>query len=367
MAPSFRYEPDYAVAPGDSLRDTLGERGMTQADLAARTGLSLKHINQIAQGLAPITAETSLLFEKTTNVPARTWNSLESLYRERLARQDNREDLARDVEWLEHLPLKELIRRGRVTAGADKTKQVEEVCRFFGVADRERWQKLWLTPLVSFRQSTAFAADSGSVAAWLRLGELEASLIDTAPFDARAFKDALAEIRALTIKDPRRALKQLTAICARAGVAVVFLTDIGKTRASGAARWLTPTKALILLSDRYKSDDHFWFSFFHEAGHLLLHSKKETFISKDEKQAKKAALDQQEEQEANAFARNQLIPRRYESQLPLLHTDADVEEFADELGVAPGIVVGRLHNDGYWDWSKGNRLRETIDFGHLLK
>jgi HTH-type transcriptional regulator/antitoxin HigA len=134
-----------------------------------------------------------------------------------------------------------------------------------------------------------------------------------------------------------------------------------------AARWLTPTKALILLSDRYKSDDHFWFSFFHEAGHLLLHSKKETFVSKDEKKAKKETQSTQEEQEANAFAANQLIPRGYESSLPLLHTDADVEAFAHELGIAPGIVVGRLHNSGHWDWSKGNRLRESIDFDALLK
>jgi HTH-type transcriptional regulator / antitoxin HigA len=367
MAPSFRYEPNYAVAPGDSLRDTLRERGMTQADLAARTGLSIKHINQIAQGIAPITAETSLLFERAMDVPARTWNALESLYRERLARRDSRVELAKDAEWLEHLPLKELIRRGKVTAGAGKAQQVEEVCRFFGVADRERWRKLWLTPFVSFRQSTSFAADSGAVATWLRLGELEASLIDTEPFDARTFREALADIRGLTIKDPKRALKQLTAICANAGVAVIFLPDIGKTRASGAARWLTPTKALILLSDRYKTDDHFWFSFFHEAGHLLLHSKKETFVSKDEKQSKQEALTKQEEQEANAFAANQLIPRRCESQLPLLRTDADVEEFAQELGIAPGIVVGRLHNDGHWDWSKGNRLREPVDFAQLLK
>jgi HTH-type transcriptional regulator/antitoxin HigA len=367
MAPSFRYEPDYAVAPGDSLRHTLTERGMTQADLAARTGLSTKHINQIAQGVAPITAETSLLFEKATDVPARTWNALESLYRERLARRDNRAELAKDAEWLEYLPLKELIRRGRVTQDASKPQQVEEVCRFFGVADRERWRKLWLKPLVSFRQSTSFTADSGAVATWIRLGELEASLIDTEPFDARTFRDALAEVRGLTVKEPRRALKHLAEICTRAGVAVVFLPDIGKTRASGAARWLTPTKALILLSDRYKSDDHFWFSFFHEAGHLLLHSKKETFVSKDDKQAKTAALTKQEELEANTFAANQLIPRRYESCLPQLHSEADVEEFANELGIAAGIVVGRLHNDGYWDWGKGNHLRAPIDFEHLLK
>lgn len=360
MASSFRYEPDYAVAPGATVRAALGKLGMTQAELAARSGLSLKHVNQIIQGVAPITPETALLFEKVTDVSARTWNALESRYRERLARGKSQERLAKDADWLQQLPIKELIRRGHVTADATKPKQVEEVCRFFGVADRERWQKVWLAPLVSFRQSPRFAADVGAVATWLRLGEIEAASIRTKPFDARRFREALVEIRALTAKEPNIALKELKQICARAGVAVVFLPDIGKTRASGAARWLTSTKALIQLSDRYKADDSFWFSFFHEAAHLLLHSKKETFVSEGDD----AFPDhtEQEEQEANSFAAAQLIPRRYESRLAYLRTDTDVRVFAAELGIAPGIVVGRLHNDGLWDWSKGNQLRRPIDF-----
>ena len=188
----------------------------------------------------------------------------------------------------------------------------------------------------------------------------EAMLIETEPFNERRFRRALVEIRELTIKNPQFALKRLQAICATAGVAVVLLPELVKTRTSGAARWLTPIKALIQLSDRHKADDHFWFSFFHEAGHLLLHSKKETFITAD------ATKMDREEQEANAFAEAQLIPRRYERRLRSLHTDADVRAFAHELGIAPGIVVGRLHSDELWAWSKGNRLRQPINFDNLM-
>lgn len=362
MASSLRYEPDYAVAPGRTLRSTLSDLGLTQVDLAARTGLSLKHINQIAQGVAPVTPETALLFERVTHVSARYWSSLEAIYRERLARRDDHERLAEDADWLQELPLKELIRRGFVEARADKSDQVEQVCRFFGVADRERWRKLWLAPLVSYRQSSSFEVDTGAIATWLRLGELEALLIETAPFDAKAFKEALGEIRALTRKQPEIALKRLQERCATAGVAVVFLPDIGGTRTSGAARWLTPTKALLQLSDRHKADDQFWFSFFHEAAHLLLHSKKEMFVSEESG----ATVSEQDEDEANNFAANQLIPRRYESWLKELETDNDVREFADELGIAPGIVVGRLHKERIWDWNRGNRLRQKISFDELL-
>jgi Zn-dependent peptidase ImmA (M78 family) len=186
--------------------------------------------------------------------------------------------------------------------------------------------------------------------------------IDTEPFDSKRFRAALTEARALTRLEPRRALRRLRALSAKAGVAIVFLPDIGKTRACGAARWLTPQKALIQLSDRFKADDQFWFSFFHEAAHLLLHSKKELFVSEDGA----ATASDEEEQEANAFAARQLIPRRFERELRQLRTDRDVIDFADELGIAPGIVVGRLHNEGLWDWSRGNRLRQKISFDDVF-
>src|SRR6266536_1877318 len=337
------YQPDYAIAPGATIRSTLVELGMTQADLAARTGLSLKHVNQIIQGAAPITHETALLLEKTTGVPARLWNSLEANYRDRLARTEDKESLAADAEWLEELPIKELVKRGYLTKGADVGTRLQEVCRFFGVANRETWESVWRQPLASFRKSPAFQSDAGAVAAWLRLGELEAASIECKPFDARRFREALTEIRTLTHTDPSEFVPRLVSLCADSGVAVVFVPEIPGTRASGAARWLTPTKALIQLSLRYKSDDHLWFSFFHEAAHVLLHGKKETFIHS--KTAKPAATEHPEdtaEKEANSWAASWLIPRRLEPELRLLTTAAEIQSFAYRLGIAPCIVVGRL-------------------------
>jgi HTH-type transcriptional regulator/antitoxin HigA len=184
MAASLRYEPDYVVEPGRTLRSALEKLGLTQADVAARTGLSLKHVNQVVQGVASITPETALLLERVTDVSAKYWSGLEAGYREKLARRDSRERLAEDTEWLAELPIKELVRRGILNADDDKPTQVEKACRFFGVADPKRWRKVWLAPIVSFRQSPTLTADAGAVATWLRLGELKAAETDTAPFDA---------------------------------------------------------------------------------------------------------------------------------------------------------------------------------------
>jgi Zn-dependent peptidase ImmA (M78 family) len=201
------------------------------------------------------------------------------------------------------------------------------------------------------------------VATWLRLGELKAKEINVEPFDAKHFRRVLGDARALTVKDSRVALNRLQKECAAAGVAIVFLAEIGGTRASGAARWLTPSKALIQLSDRHRADDQFWFSFYHEAAHLLLHSKKEMFVSPVEH----GSIAEAEEDEANRFAEAHLIPRRYEASLRGLQTERDVVKFAGELGIAPGIVVGRLHSEGLWAWSRGNKLKRKISFEELAQ
>src|SRR2546421_9112833 len=91
------FDPDYDVSPGETLRDTLMALEMTQVELATRTGLSLKHVNQIIQGVAPVTPDTALLLEKATGVQARMWNSLESTYRERVLRAESRAALLKEA------------------------------------------------------------------------------------------------------------------------------------------------------------------------------------------------------------------------------------------------------------------------------
>src|SRR5437016_14442760 len=103
----YRHEPDYAVAPGEVLQESIAALGMTQADLAKRSGLSKKTINQIIKGHEPLSHDTALRLERVTRVPARFWNNLEATYRERLARLEEKERLAQDLEWLKAIPAKE--------------------------------------------------------------------------------------------------------------------------------------------------------------------------------------------------------------------------------------------------------------------
>ncbi|GED53726.1 addiction module antidote protein, HigA family [Brevibacillus borstelensis] len=354
----YSFNPDYVVAPGETLLETIEAFGMSQSELAERTGLTAKHINGIIKGRAAITPRTALQFERVLGVPATFWNNLEANYREKLAELEEREQLESEVNWLKQLPLKVLLDRGWIKKGSDNAEQVKNALNFFGCATvdawKEYWQKLFYSQEVVFRKSTAYESEVGAVAAWLRQGELQAHDIKCKPYNTSAFKQALKKIRLLTTQPPEIFVPQMIELCADAGVCVVFVPEIPKCRVNGATRWISPNKALIQLSLRYKTDDHLWFTFFHEAGHILLHGKKGYFLEG-------VNNDGDQEEEANKFAADFLMPPdKYTDLLEGNISRAKIVAFANELRIAPGIIVGRLQHDRYVKFSYFNDLKVRL-------
>lgn len=344
------FRPDYVVPPGETLRDRLAEMNLSQAELAARAGLSTKHVNQIVQGVAPITLDTAIALDRITGIPARLWNRLEAEYREGLVRARPRVLSAEDEKWLSALPIKELQKRHHLPLVKDPGRLFEAALSFFGVADSAAWARIWRGPVASFRRSQAYASDPGAVVSWLRIAQIDAQQRKAAPYSAATFRNVLREIRGLTANgDPNRMVE----LGASAGVVIVFVPEVKGCRISGAAWWASPSRAVVALSDRYKKDDYFWFTFFHEAAHVLLHSKKETFVDD-------GTETDFVEDEANMFAANSLIPPEDAERLRGLVTEDDVESFARELGIAPGIIVGRLQHEGLWSWTRGHRLKRGL-------
>lgn len=355
------FQPDYAVPPGETLRETLKSIEMSQADLARRADLSTKHVNQIIQGEAAITPETALALERVTRVPARIWNSLEANFQAQRIRITQRHRLdPGDLAWLKQFPAGELVRRHAIDGSNDAHLLFDQVLGFFGVANRNAWEKLWRSPEAAFRQSPAFQADEFAVATWLRLGELEAAQLRTDPFDRAAFRVALDEARGLMTGAPDEFFPAMVDLCAQAGVAIVLVPEVKGARASGASRWTSPTKAIIQLSMRYRWEDHFWFSFFHEGGHLYLHGKRRAFVDLPAGPDERGASDGELEAEANQFAQDILIPPVEAALLSDFESRTDIIEFAQRLRIPPGVVVGRMQREGYLPWHVNNDLRRRF-------
>ena len=301
------YEPDVVSPPGSTLLESLEGLGMTQMELAERTGRPLKTINEIIKGKAAITPETAIQLERVLGSPARFWNNRERHYRDFLARKDESERLSKDIKWLNTVPIDEMVRFNWITKHSDLVEQSREVLSFFGVATPDSYFKFWTGERVAFKRSTEIGGDPAAIAAWLRKGELMGREMDCGQYNERTFRAFLHQLVELSATNNLESIgTELRQRCAEHGVAVAFVPVINgnqATRLCGSARWLTPNKALIQLSLKLTNRSQFWFTFFHEAGHILLHGKKGFFVDNNTGQS-----TDKTEIEADDFARNLLYP-----------------------------------------------------------
>jgi addiction module HigA family antidote len=272
------YRPRRVSPPGGTLLDLLEDRGMPQNELAERTGLTPKTINEIVKAKAPITPDTALKLERSLGVPAEFWLVREQHYQEWMARVRAETEQADAVDWLASLPVRQLLDAGVIARAGSKAEQVGELLRFFGVASPAAWRDLYERPQAAFRRSGAFRSDVGATAAWLRLGELQSQAIKGGQYSASRFRAALKAAALRSRKPLPAVLERLRQSCAAAGVAVALVPALDGCRAAGVARWLSPSKALIQLSDGPGAAGQLWFTFFHEAGHILLHGKRLVFL-----------------------------------------------------------------------------------------
>lgn len=350
------FNPDYLPPPGETLQELLSHYGMSHTELAKRIGRTYKTVNEIVNGKAVINADTALRLEKVFGVSAGFWTNLEQQYRVYLARQDEAEQLENVTGWLKQLPVKAMVERGWIEHCPNRIDQLREVLSFFGISELKDWSSL--CPEAAFRETRAFESKPAAVAAWLRAGEVFASRIKTDAFSRSRLLESIPELRSLTLLD-RGFQHRLTEICAACGVAVVFIPELPGTKLCGASRWTKKDKALVQLSMRYKTDDQLWFTLFHEIAHLLSHGKRTVFLDEED------SVKNQLEREADEFAADILIPRNeYRS----FCANEDFSEitlcrFARNIGISPGIVVGRLQHDGRCRWdNRLNKLKKKIRF-----
>ncbi len=330
-ARKYPYNPDYAVAPGETVRETMEYLGLTQREFAMRLDTSVQTLNRIFRGTQPITVEMANKLERVTGTPASFWNNFESRYRSQLAKIKEAEASQKQKDWLMNFPIKELKKRGYLATS--RPDQISDgLLRFFGVSTWSAWKTVWGSPAVAARRSRCFDSNLFLAATWIRMGEIEARKKVVGPTDRKRFKKTLQLIRPLTCERPDVFCPSLEKLCADCGVILVFVPELKKLSWYGATKWHGNT-AIIMLNLRGKREDTFWFSFFHEAGHVILHGKSELFIND-------GTIEDERERQANEFALSVLFGKERD-RIPELANVEEICTLARELNICPGIVAGQ--------------------------
>lgn len=357
------WTPTWAVHPGEVLEEHLEVQGLSQAEFARRADVSAKHVSTIVARKASVSLDTARAFERVLGLKATVWTRLQEAWDLHLSEQTEQAVASTEAvrSWVGQFPVDELRKRGHLPASA---KAVEDLygalLTFFGVASKDAYSARFDRLAVQYRHSAAHRSDDACLRSWLQIGEIKAKGRKVRPYDGPLFSDLLKSVRSLTLQRVEEFLPALTDRCAQAGVQLVMVKPLPKTRLSGAAWWIASDQAVIQLSLRHKTNDHFWFSFCHEAGHILLH-KRDVIFADDESNVG----SHEAEEEADRFAECALVgPGELQSLVarPGPLSKNAVKVFAQKVGVHPGIVVGMLQHKGRLPWTHMNDLKARYDW-----
>ena len=356
------FEPDWFSPPGVTIQLAMKRKHQSVSDLAVELELSLNETRALILGDRQIDDAIAQRLARCLGGSESFWHNRQTDYTQSLNRCADGFSSSEFQDIAQGLPLNEMRRFGWINPNANRPAQA---LAFFNVRSPELWKQRYQarTKAVTFRQSASLEDNPSSTLAWLRQAERLASLIPCKPWDKAGFRDTLNDLRSFTRrKRPGKFFPDLVQQCAAKGVAVVFVPSPTGCRASGATFFLNEQKAIMVLSFRFLSDDQFWFSFFHEAAHLILHDPHALFLE-DSSEVTAAA-----EREANAFASNLLVPLDHRPELESLPARSNsIIRFAVRLGISPGVVVGQMQHAGVLKHNQMNGLKRRYSKSELIE
>ncbi len=357
------YSPDYAIHPGEYLEEVLESRRITKKEFADRCGLSPKTVSQIVNGKASFSPDIALQFEKVLGVAAEIWLGILYSWQLFQSRKQDEKRLHNAREWAHQFPLTDMRKLGLLKRTKDWAVTVRKLLEFFNVSSPESWEEFYREKAIAYRKSTTLTASRYSVATWLRIAENVAAGHEAQPYRKNRLRTAIDRIRTFTNETPEVFEPKLRAECLAAGIVLVFVPELQRARISGATEWIASDRAMIAMSLRHKTSDHFWFTLFHEIGHIFLHEKKSIFIDADSDD------ETEHEIESNDFAREVVVPTaEYKNFVSRGKFFApDITEFSERVQIAPGIVVGMLQHDGLIKYSWHNGLKQSYELVRTTK
>lgn len=359
-----QYSPQIVFHPGVTLAEKLEEMKMSIKEFSVRTGKPEKTVIAVLNGESSITSEMAVVFENVLEIPAHFWMNRQRSYDEFRAREKRNELTKGSISWMKNFPVNEMIKRGWLPECKTPEDKTKVLLSFFGFSSHTAWENYYLNQelKVGFRISLAHSKSPEAISAWLRRGEIDAASIETDSFSIQKLKLALPKIKLLMAHHPKDFFNRLKEELIVAGIKLVATPCLPGAPINGATRWLTGDSPLIQISDRYKRNDIFWFTIFHEIGHIFLHGKKNIFLE----DLDFPEMDTEKEREADNFAVKWTLSKEEEAEIindkPI--TIQKIQAYASKFTTHSSIIVGRLQKLKLISHSQFISLVKKIDFSN---
>lgn len=337
----YKYKEKTAFHPGYYIQEWIEYNDYTQEEFAKRIGTTPKNLSILIRGGERISIDMAVKLSRITGTSIQYWFNLQTAYDTLIAEKLYDEELAKEKEILGRLGY-DYFRKNCSLDGVSQKKEdkVDSIRNLLDISSLTLLEKQDTS--ISLRSSRTMNDNNILKANSLILMAVnETRRTECARYSRKSFIKAVDS--ALTETTGNDAfLDRIKSSFLLSGVVLVVLPDIKGSRLNGASR-IVGNKVMLLITDKNRTVDNFFFTLFHEIGHILSAS---WGVSMDDK-------ENDEEKRANIWAENMLIPE--EQYYTFFHARSydrkSIISFASSIGRDPGIVVSRLQKDGVVSYS----------------
>lgn len=319
-----------AASPAEAIRFRMEQAGLKQQDLVPLIG-SKSRVSEVLSGKRELTLRMVRNLHEGLGIP------LKALVR------DGSEELPPCIEPGQY-PVREMFLRGFFAAAFGnnwstvKGKAEEMLQQFFQGREDDL--------VYAFnRQTTRKRAkvDINAIHAWRCRVLDRAAALDLPAYDPTVLNEDFVQ-RLTGVSRLADGPLQIQTLLHSVGIAFITEKHLKGTHLDGAAMWHPNGFPVIALTVRHDRLDNFWFTLFHELGHIVKHLRPEVakgFIDTDIDSASEKAIERQ----ADQFALNAFIPEDQWDRLGMLKRADEIRAAAQKLGIHESIIAGRLRRE----------------------
>lgn len=345
----IEYKDILAFHPGYYLKQLIEDQHISQEELAKRLQASPKYISDLVNGRINFTEETILKLATAFGTSTSMWLNLNQSFIEKKLEIEQQKKLERECELVRQLDYQFWVKLGILPAARFAKDKAMRLQSYFKISSLSvLYEKNFL---VQYRTGISERSQKNmmNANAWVQTAINLGSTMEVEPFSLKKLNLLLPEIRAMNTEDPQVFLPKLKDLLRTCGIAFVLLPNLKSSGINGAVKWWTKDKVILAMNDRRKYADTFWFSLFHELGHVRQQRIKLLHVSTEKPWIEKETLLEKLEKEADKFAQDYLIPSdaydQFLKKTGQKFDEKNIRDFAKEIGVLPGIVLGRLQHD----------------------
>lgn len=355
-----QYDELIAFHPGYYIKEIIDDMGVTQEEFARRLGTTGKTLSDLLKGKISLSHKIALNLSIMLGTSVNIWLNIQKTYTEKVLEIERRKGRDKEIATVASIDYKYFTDLGVVPKAKKAADKADELLKYFKISSFDVFKEPDF--LVNYRTAVGSVNVNNTLNsnAWVQTALNMGQSMDAGTIDLKRLKGHLPEIRRMTLQAPAEFLPQLSETLRSCGIAFVLLPHLKNSGVNGAVKWVNKEKVILAMNDRRKYADVFWFSLFHEIKHVF--QKKLALLIIDGTVDDPGDVHKELEIEADAFARDFLLPEDTFSEFVAENNYSNVSIlwYANEMEIHPGIVVGRLQNEGLIGFDKLNGLRDKF-------